>query len=246
MGNKMWISLADTADYFLAFAKTDTSKGHRGISAFIVERDYTGISTGSIKDKLGVRAGNTGLINFDNVPVPKENLVGTEGEGFKIAMSCLDNGRYTVAAGGVGLAKAARDAAVKYAHERHAFGKEIGQHQLVQRLIAHMSMGIDTAELLVLKAGWLKNIGQRNSRETAMAKWVSTNVASQCADDSIQVHGAYGFSAEYPVERMWRNARGARIYEGTDQIQEIIQGQYALGYRVDKPLRKELPAWNPE
>ncbi|MHA2171672.1 MAG: acyl-CoA dehydrogenase family protein, partial [Candidatus Kariarchaeaceae archaeon] len=96
------------------------------------------------------------------------------------------------------------------------------------------------------KAGWLKNLGRRNTRETAMAKWVATNVASQCADDSIQVHGAYGFSAEYPVERFWRNARGARIYEGTDQIQEIMQGQYALGYRVDKPLRKELPPWNPQ
>jgi glutaryl-CoA dehydrogenase (non-decarboxylating) len=109
-----------------------------------------------------------------------------------------------------------------------------------------MTQGIDTAELLVLKAGWLKNLGRRNTRETAMAKWVATNVASQCADDSIQVHGAYGFSAEYPVERFWRNARGARIYEGTDQIQEIMQGQYALGYRVDKPLRKELPPWNPQ
>lgn len=244
-GNKMWISLADTADNFLVFGKTDTSKGSRGISAFIVERGYQGLSTGSIKDKLGVRAGNTGLINFDNVPVPKENLVGELGEGFKIAMSCLDNGRFTVAAGGIGLAKASRDAAVKYANERQAFGEPIGKKQLVQRLLAHMQQGIDAAELLVLKAGWLKNVGRRNTRETAMAKWVATNVASQCADDSIQIHGAYGFSAEYPVERHWRNSRGARIYEGTDQIQEIMQGQYAMGYRVDKPLRKEMPAWNP-
>ncbi|MHA2171615.1 MAG: acyl-CoA dehydrogenase family protein, partial [Candidatus Kariarchaeaceae archaeon] len=186
-GNKMWISLADTADNFLIFAKTDPSQDHRGISAFLVERGYQGFSSGTIKDKLGVRAGNTGLMNFDNMPVPSENLVGEEGEGFKIAMSCLDNGRYTVAAGGVGLAKASRAASVQYANERKTFGKEIGQHQLVQRLIAHMTQGIDTAELLVRKAGWLKNLGRRNTRETAMAKWVATNVASQCADDSIQV-----------------------------------------------------------
>ncbi|OLS26133.1 MAG: Acyl-CoA dehydrogenase [Candidatus Heimdallarchaeota archaeon LC_2] len=242
-GNKMWISLADTADNFLIFAKTDVTKGSRGISAFLVERGYSGLSTGSIKDKLGVRAGNTGLMNFDNVQVPKENLVGELGEGFKIAMSCLDNGRYTVGAGAVGLAKAARDAAVKYANERQAFGEPIGKKQLVQRLLAHMQQGIDASELLIWKAGWLKNIGRRNTRETAMAKWMATNVASQCADDSIQIHGAYGFSAEYPVERHWRNARGARIYEGTDQIQELMQGQYAMGYRVDKPLRKEMPAW---
>lgn len=244
-GNKMWISLADTADNFLVFAKTDVTKGSRGISAFLIERGYQGLSTGSIKDKLGVRAGNTGLMNFDNVPVPKENLVGELGEGFKIAMSCLDNGRFTVGAGAVGLAKASRDAAVKYANERQAFGEAIGKKQLVQRLLAHMQQGIDSAELLIMKAGWLKNIGRRNTRETAMAKWMATNVASQCADDSIQIHGAYGFSAEYPVERHWRNARGARIYEGTDQIQELMQGQYAMRYRIDKPLRKELPAWNP-
>ncbi len=244
-GGKMWISLADTADQFLTFAYTDKSKKHHGISAFIVERGFKGVSTGSIKDKLGVRAGNTGFINYDEVAVPAENLVGLEGEGFKIAMTCLDNGRYTVAAGSVGLAKAARDAALKYAHEREAFGVEIGKHQLVQRLFAHMVRGIETAELLTYRAGWMKNMGLRNTRETALAKWHATNVAQECADAAIQIHGAYGYSAEYPVERFWRNARGARIYEGTEQIQELIQGQYALGYRVDKPLRKELPKYEP-
>jgi len=244
-GSKYWISLADVADQFLVFAKTDTSKKHYGISAFIVEREFDNLSTGSIKNKLGVRAGDTGYLNFDDVPVPKENLVGEEGEGFKIAMSCLDNGRYTVGAGAVGLAKAARDAAVKYASERKTFDKEIGKHQLVQRLLAHMERDIDAAELLVLRAGWLKNEGKRNTKETAMAKWFATNVASRVADDAIQIHGGNGFSAEFPVERMWRNARGARIYEGTDQIQELIQGQYAMGYRQDKPLRKELPPYKP-
>ncbi|MHA2503141.1 MAG: acyl-CoA dehydrogenase family protein [Candidatus Kariarchaeaceae archaeon] len=245
-GGKMWISLANVADHFVTFAKTNPDIGHRGLTAFLVEREFEGVSTGSIKNKLGVRAGNTGFINYDNVAVPKENMLGELGEGFKIAMSCLDNGRFTVAAGAVGLAKASRDAAVKYAGERKAFGKEIGQHQLVQRLIAHMEQGIDAAELLVLRAGWMKNEGIRNTKETAMAKWFATNVASQCADDAIQVHGGNGFSAEFPVERFWRNARGARIYEGTDQIQELMQGQYAMGYRVDKPLRMPLPPYTPK
>lgn len=246
-GAKMWISLADVADNFLIFAKTDVKSGTRGITGFIVERGYNGFSSGTIHDKLGVRSGNTGFMNFDDMPVPKENVIGEVGEGFKIAMSCLDNGRFTVAAGALGCAKASRDASVKYAHERKTFGKEIGEHQLVQRLLANMTQGIDTSELLIWKAGWLKNLGIRNTRETALAKWTATNVASQSADDAIQIHGAYGYAdGEYPVARYWRNARGARIYEGSDQIQEIMQGQYAMGYRVDKPLRRELPAWNPE
>lgn len=245
-GNKMWISLGDAADHFLTFGYTDKSKKHTGISAFIVERDFKGVSSGSIHDKLGVRAGNTGFVNFDDVAVPAENLVGEEGEGFKIAMSCLDNGRYTVAAGALGNAKASRDAAVKYAHERQTFGVPIAQHQLVQRLFAHMERGVATAELLVYKAGWMKNQGLRNTKETALAKWHATNVASENADAAIQIHGAYGYSAEYPVERFYRNARGARIYEGSDQIQELIQGQYVLGLRRDKPLRRELPKYESE
>ncbi len=244
-GEKMWISLADVADHLLIFAKTDPSLGSRGITGFIVERGFKGLTTGTIHDKLGVRAGNTGFISMNEVPVPKENILGQVGEGFKVAMSCLDNGRYTVGAGALGLAKAARDASVKYAKERHTFGVEIGKHQLVQRMIAHMTRDIDAAEMLLLKAGWLKNIGRRNTRETALAKWFATNAAWNAADAAVQIHGAYGFSAEYPVERFLRNARGARIYEGSDQIQEILQAQYSLGYRYDKPLRKELPPWNP-
>lgn len=245
-GEKMWISLADVADNFLVFGKTDTKAGYKGITAFIVERGYKGLTTGTIHDKLGVRAGNTGYINFSDTPVPKENVVGHLDEGFKIAMSCLDNGRFTVAAGALGSAKASRDASVKYANVRKTFGKEIGKHQLVKRLIAHMTKDIDAAELLILKAGWLKNIGRRNTRETALAKWHATNAAWEAADAAVQIHGAYGYSAEYPVERFLRNSRGARIYEGSDQIQELMQGDYSLGYRVDRPLRKELPAWNPD
>ena len=242
-GSKMWISLADVADHFITFAKTDSDKGHRGITAFLLEREFKGLSSGSIKDKLGVRAGNTGFLNYDDVVVPKENILGELGEGFKIAMSCLDNGRFTVAAGALGLAKAARDASVKYANERKSFGKKIGEHQLVQQHIAKMELGIETAEMLILKSGWMKNEGIRNTKETALAKWHATNVAWDAADAAVQIHGGNGFSAEFPVERMLRNSRGARIYEGTDEIQQIMQGQYALGYRVDKPLRMKMPSY---
>ncbi len=243
-GSKMWISLADVADNFLIFAYTDKSKGHNGISCFIVERG-AGVQTATIHGKLGVRAGNTGEISLVNCKVPKENLVGEEGEGFKIAMSSLDGGRFTVASGSVGLAKACLEASVKYSNERKAFGQKIGEFELVQRLIANMVSGIEASELLVYRAGWLKNNGKRNTRETALAKWFATNVAFNSANDAIQIHGAYGFSNEYPVERYMRNSRGAIIYEGSNQIQEIMQGQYALGYRTDKPIRREPPKWEP-
>lgn len=243
-GSKMWISLADVADNFLIFAYTDKSKGHNGISCFIVERG-PGVQTATIHGKLGVRAGNTGEISLVNCKVPKENLVGEEGEGFKIAMSSLDGGRFTVASGSVGLAKACLEASVKYSNERKAFGQKIGEFELVQRLIANMVSGIEASELLVYRAGWLKNKGKRNTRETALAKWFATNVAFNSANDAIQIHGAYGFSNEYPVERYMRNSRGAIIYEGSNQIQEIMQGQYALGYRTDKPIRREPPKWEP-
>ncbi|MHA1912042.1 MAG: acyl-CoA dehydrogenase family protein [Candidatus Kariarchaeaceae archaeon] len=244
-GEKMWISLADVADQFIIFANTDKSLGHKGITAFIVERDFPGISTGTIHDKLGVRAGNTGSISMDNCEVPKENVLGHTDEGFKIAMAGLDNGRFTVGAGAVGLAKAAYDESVSYAKTREAFNQKIGNFQLIQRMLAHMVRGIDAAELLIWKAGWMKNQGIRNTRETALAKWHATNIAQQCADDAIQIHGAYGYSAEYPVERFWRNARGSRIYEGSDQIQELLQGQYAMKTRQDRPLRCELPPYTP-
>lgn len=243
-GTKLWISLATVADHYLAFAYTDKSKGSRGISAFIVESAWDGVSSKDIEDKLGVRSGSTGEVAYNNVRVPKENLVGQEGEGFKIAMSCLDNGRFTVAAGSVGLARASLDASLKYCHERKTFGKDIGKHQLVQQKIAKMVSGIESSRLLVYRAGWMKNQGIRNTRETALAKWVATNVAQDSANDAIQIHGANGFSADFPVERFWRNSRGAVIYEGTNEIQTIMQAQYALGYRKDKPLRREMPSYS--
>jgi glutaryl-CoA dehydrogenase (non-decarboxylating) len=249
-GEKMWISLADVADHFLVIAWTDMEKkrtrDHGGMSAFIVERGWPGLETGTIHGKLGVRAGNTGFISMTDVPVPAANMLGKEGEGFKIAMSCLDNGRYTVAAGATGLIRASLDASVKYANERQAFGVVIGKHQLVQQMIANMMLKYDVARLLYLRAGWLKNQGIRNTRETALAKWFATVSSFESADDAVEIHGAYGYSDEYDVERYLRNSKGAVIYEGSREIQQLIQAQYALGYREDKPLRCELPAYDPE
>src|SRR5699024_8330371 len=168
-GQKTWISLCDTADYFLVFAFIDQSKKHHGISEFIVERTWEGFSSKATKGKLGIRAGNTGELFFEDVKIPKENLLGEEGEGFKIAMSALDNGRFTVAAGAVGQIMACIEASVDYCHERETFGKAIGKHQLVQQMIANMEAGLQMSRLLVYRAGELKNKGVRNTRETSLA-----------------------------------------------------------------------------
>ena len=245
-GSKIWISLADTADSFLVFATVDKVAGHKGITAFIVERGFPGFSTDSLHGKLGVRAGNTGILYFSDCEVPVANRVGEEGEGFSIAMSAIDQGRYTVAAGSVGLAQACLDASVKYAHERKAFGVEIGEHQLVKQMISRMYAGIEAGRLLVFKAGWKKNAGERNTRETGLAKWFTTDHAVQSALDAIQVHGAYGYSDEYPVERYLRNSKGSVIYEGTSQIHTLMQADYLLGYRADKPLRMPQPPFEGE
>jgi glutaryl-CoA dehydrogenase (non-decarboxylating) len=240
-GSKMWISLADVADHFLVFASYDRSKKHNGLTAFILERGMPGFTTGTIKGKLGVRAGNTGELAFNNVRVPAENRVGEEGEGFKIAMSCIDQGRFTVGAGAVGLIRACLDASVKYANERYAFGEEIGRFELVKQMIAKMVANEAASRLLTMQAAELKNRGIRNTRETSLMKWYACDAALEAANDAIQIHGSYGYSNEYPVERFWRNSRGAVIYEGTREIHTILQADYALGYRQDKPLRCPQP-----
>ncbi len=240
-GEKMWISLADAADHFLVFATIDRSLKHRGLCAFVIERGMEGFTTGTIKGKLGVRAGNTGWLAFDNVKIPVENRIGEEGEGFKIAMTCIDQGRFTVGAGAVGLIQACLDASVKYCHEREAFGQEIGRFQLIQQKVANMVAGKEASKLLVMQAAELKNRGQRNTRETSLAKWYACDAALQSADDAIQIHGSYGYSNEYPVERYWRNARGAVIYEGTKELHTVMQAEYALGYRIDRPLSNPQP-----
>lgn len=245
-GEKMWISLAAKADNILVFAKTDphAEPAHRGITAFMITRDMKGVTTGDIHGKLGVRAGSTGWVAMQDVEVPTEYRIGEEGEGFYIAMSCLDNGRYTVGAGAVGLIRACLEESVKYANERHTFGQPIGHHQLIKQKIAYMQQWYDAARLLILRAGWLKNQGQRNTRETAVAKWFATDMSVKAGLEAVQLHGAYGFSDEYPVERYLRNAKGAVIYEGSSEIQQLIQADYALGYRTDRPLRCELPAYD--
>ena len=245
-GEKIWISLADVADNFLVFAWTDLDKKKQrdpsGMSAFIVERSFKGFSSATLTEKWGILAGNTGSFKMDEVEVPAENLVGREGEGFKIAMFALDQGRYTVAAGATGLIRACRDASVKYAKERRAFGVEIGSHQLVKEMIAQMESDYQTSRLLWQRAGWLKNIGRRNTRETGLAKWFSTVASERAAGDAVQIHGANGYSDEYPVGRFYRNCKGAVIYEGTREIHKIMQADYLLGYRTDRPARCELPA----
>jgi len=242
-GAKQWISLADVADHFLVFATLDRTQRHRGITAFLVRRGTKGLSTATIHGKMGIRAGNTGTITLDDVRVPVEDRLGEEGEGFTIAMSAIDQGRYTVAAGAVGLAQACLDASAKYARERETFGEEIGHHQLVKQMLAHMARGIEAGRLLVWRAGWLKNQGLRNTRETSLAKWFATEHAVQSALDAIQVHGASGYSSEFPVERYLRNSKAAVIYEGTSQLHTLIQADYVLGYREDRPLRcPPLPA----
>jgi glutaryl-CoA dehydrogenase (non-decarboxylating) len=238
-GQKIWISLADIAHHFLTFATLDHSRGHRAITAFVLERGTPGLSTGTLHGKLGIHAGNTGFINIDNVFVPDENRLGEEGEGFLIAMSAIDQGRYTVAAGAVGLAQACLDASLRYAHERRTFGEEIGRHQLVKQMLARMVAGIEAGRLLVWRAGWMKNRGRRNTRETSLAKWHATEHAVASALDAIQIHGANGYSNEFPVERYLRNSKAAVIYEGTSQLHTLIQADYALGYREDRPLRCE-------
>jgi alkylation response protein AidB-like acyl-CoA dehydrogenase len=247
-GEKMWISLATKAHHVLWVGRTNAEPKdpHNGLSAFLVELDRPGVTTGDIHGKLGMRAGSTGWIAFQDVRVPIDHRIGEEGEGFKIAMSCLDNGRYTVAAGATGLIRASLEASVGYSKERKAFGREIAHFQLVQQKIAKMVQWYEMARLLYLQAGWMKNQGLRNTKETSLAKWFATDASFEAASEAIQVHGAYGYSDEYDVERYLRNARGAVIYEGTSEIHQLMQAGYALGYRTDIPLRKELPAYEAE
>jgi glutaryl-CoA dehydrogenase (non-decarboxylating) len=245
-GEKMWISLGDVADNFLVFAWSDMEKKKQrdpsGISAFILERAFKGFSSGTLKEKWGILAGNTGFFKMEEVEVPETNLLGKAGEGFKIAMFALDQGRYTVAAGATGLIRACRDASVNYAKERKAFGSAIAEYQLVKEMIAQMESDYQAARLLWLRAGFLKNSGRRNTRETGLAKWFATVASERAAGDAVQVHGANGYSDEYPVGRFYRNCKGAVIYEGTREIHKIMQADYVLGFRQDRPTRCELPA----
>lgn len=248
-GEKMWISLADVADNFLFFCWTDEEKrrkrDHSGMSCFIVERGMKGFTSGTIHGKMGIRAGNTGYFSLEDVRVPQENMLGEEGEGFKIAMFALEQGRYTVAAGATGVIRASRDASVAYALERETFGTKIANHQLVKQKIAEMEADYEMCHMLWLKAGWLKNEGQPNGRATSLAKWQATVRSEKAASMAIEVHGANGYSNDYPVERYLRNCKAAVIYEGTRDIHTLMQADWALGLKKEKAARKTLPPYRP-
>ncbi len=245
-GEKMWISLASKADLALVTVKTNpsASRPSEALSTFIVDLASPGVTRGDLHGKLGVRAGSTGWIAFQDTKVPAENRIGEEGEGFKITMSAFDHGRYTVASGAAGIVRACLEASVKYAKTRQTFGKPIAEHQLIQEKIAKMSQDYEIARLLYYQVGWMKNQGRRCTRETSFAKKFATEASFSAASEAIQIHGAYGYSDEYDVERYLRNARGAMIYEGSSEIQTLIQAGYALGERTDKPLHCELPAYD--
>jgi alkylation response protein AidB-like acyl-CoA dehydrogenase len=227
-GNKMWISNG-CADVALIFAKTDKSAGHRGITAFIVDTKTPGFSSRDIHGKLGLRASSTAELILEDVRVPKENVLGNPGDGFKVAMSALDNGRYTVAAGCVGTAQGCYDVAKKYALERVQFGKPIAGHQLIQEHFAEMAINIDAGRFLVYRAGHLKNKGVRCTREVSMAKLFCGEMVNRVAYRAIQIFGGYGFSNEFPVERFYRDARINTLYEGTSEIQKLIIASGDLG-----------------
>jgi len=232
-GHKRWIGYATMAAHTLVFAKSNPEAGHHGISAFIVERGTEGVSTSEIKNKLGLWSSSTGEIFLKNVRVPAENLVGSEGDGFKIAMYALDMGRFTVAAGAIGTIRACLEYSISYANKRQTFGKEIGRYQFVQDMIAKMVLGLETSRLLVLQDAWLKNQGKRDTREVSLAKWHATETAFAATNDALQIHGNKGFSDdESPIGRYFRNARAPIIYEGTTQIHKMMQAEHALGYRA--------------
>ena len=239
-GQKTWISLADYADQFLVITRLTETQAKAPYAAFIVNRNTPGFSSRAIHGKLGVRAGNTGEIFFEDMRVPADCMIGEEGDGF---MSALDHGRYTVASGAVGIITACLDACVPYANDRTVQGEPIGKKQLVQQMIASMAQGREIGRLLYYKVGWMKNTGQRHTRECSMAKWTNCAAAFDAANKAVEIHGAYGFCDEFPVERYFRNSRGAMIYEGTHEIHTIMQAEYELGYRSDKPLARMLPTW---
>jgi alkylation response protein AidB-like acyl-CoA dehydrogenase len=238
-GNKMWISMGNVADVALVFAQTDPEKKHRGLACFLVPTADDGYSSQEIHGKLGLRSSDTAEISLDDVLVPDDAMLGEIGDGFKVAMSALDNGRYSVAAGCVGICDGCVDASVAYAKERKQFGVPIGSFQLVQELIADMIVKRDAARMLVYRAGDLKDRGVRNTVETSIAKYYATEAAVDCANMAIQVHGGSGYVDDYPVERYLRDARVTTLYEGTSQIHKLIIGRDATGINAMVPPSPE-------
>jgi len=221
-GNKMWISGAGYADWFFVLAYTDPSQKHRGMSAFVVPSNLPGVTVGKKEKNLGQRASDTRGITFQDVKIPASNLLGKEGDGWKIAMAAFDHSRPMISAGAVGLARRAYECSLQYAHERKTFGVPIYQHQAVQFMIADMACEIEAARLLTWKAARTLDAGQRNTLYSSMAKRFAADTAMKVATDAVQVYGGYGYSEEYPVEKLFRDAKVFQIYEGTSQIQRMI------------------------
>jgi alkylation response protein AidB-like acyl-CoA dehydrogenase len=238
-GQKMFISLGNYAEVGLVFAQTDPAKKHRGLACFLVPTENDGWSAQEVHGKLGLRASDTAAISLDGIEVGDDALLGEVGDGFKVAMSALDSGRYSVAAGCVGICEGCVDASVSYATERHQFGVPIARFQLVQELIADMVVRRDAARMLVRRAGDLKDRGEPSTVETSVAKLYATEAAVECANAAIQVHGGSGYVDDHPVERYLRDARVTTLYEGTSQIQKLIIGRDATGISAFMPYEQQ-------
>ena len=233
-GSKIWISGVGIASWYLTFATMDKSKGPKGICAFIVEKAFPGFSERPIRHKLAFRPTQVGELIFEDCRVPAANLVGREGEGLKVAMCAVENGRLSVACRAVGLAQACLDESVRYARQRIVFGKPIGQYQLVQAKIADMVLGIESARYLCYRLAWLKSRGvKRARREASVAKLHATEMAFRAASDAVQIYGAYGASEEYAVGRLLRDAKFLQVVEGVNDIHRVLIAEYALGLRED-------------
>jgi butyryl-CoA dehydrogenase len=228
-GQKQWISMGNYAKVAMIFAQTDPEQKHRGLACFLVPTESDGFSASEIHGKLGLRASDTAELSLDAIEVPDEAMLGEVGDGFKVAMSALDSGRYSVAAGCVGICQGCVNASVEYAKEREQFDRPIASFQLVQEMIADQVVQTEAGRALVWRAGWLKDTGQPNTKETSVAKLYATEAAVQCANLAIQVHGGSGYVDDYPVERYLRDARVTTLYEGTSQIQKLIIGRAVTG-----------------
>jgi alkylation response protein AidB-like acyl-CoA dehydrogenase len=234
-GAKMWISMGNHARLALIFAQTDPDKGHRGLACFLVDTDQPGFQPQPIHHKLGLRGSDTAAISLNDVEVPDERMLGEVGDGFKVAMSALDSGRFSVASGCVGICQGCLDASVQYAKERVQFGRPIAAFQLVQEMLADIALRTEAARMLVYRAGFLKDSGQPNTTETSYAKLFATESAVHCANTAIQVHGGSGYVDDHPVERYFRDVRVTTLYEGTSQIQKLIIGRALTGINALVP-----------
>ena len=221
-GIKNWVTNGINSDVVLVFAITEKNIGHKGISCFIVEKDFAGFEVGKPEEKLGIRGSDTSELYFDNVKIPKKNLIDKEGAGFKIALNTLDGGRIGIASQALGIAQGALDASIKYSKEREQFGKSISSFQGIQFKIADMSISIENARLLIHKAAWLKGQNKKYNIVASMAKVYASEIAMQCATECVQIHGGYGFIKETGVERFMRDAKITQIYEGTSEIQRMV------------------------